>query len=186
MRHTEAALVLAALSFGCTHNPPSETALPAEAQTGREDPGLGTAHGPFKEGILLSDSTLSLDNGVTSTNFNFAHLRELHVRIGMTGVPHVGRLNLVLYDPKGIIAYETSAHYSPDKLVRETNVPGAMRPITVFRAKPHPQGGFALDYVIPVSGTMISRYMSPGTWKIDALIDGRPTYSTNIDVSTTY
>jgi hypothetical protein len=69
-------------------------------------------------------------------------------------------------------------------------VPNGLHPITVFPAKPL-QGGLAIDYAVPVSGSVITRNMIAGTWRVEAIVSGMGggvsgTFSVPIEVSVNY
>jgi len=133
---------------------------------------------------VLADSQFALEQAPGETRFNFAHLRDLWVRVNLAGMPPSVQLNLSLTDPKGTLVYETSVPFSSDPRMKTLNVPGAGHPVTVFQAK-RTRGGLALDYAIPVSGSVVTRYLSAGTWRLVAEVGGR-TFSTPLDVSTQY
>jgi hypothetical protein len=126
------------------------------------------------EGIQVADSQSALDTGTLPTQFNFAHLRSLFVRVNLAGIPRTSQLALTLSDPKGTAVYETAAVYSSDSQLTQ-----------MFQAKPV-RGGYALDYTIPVSGHVITRHLVAGTWVLEARIDGTRTFSKSLDVSTTF
>jgi hypothetical protein len=154
----------------------------AETQQAKQ-PGLNTLD--FKEGIELSYSQSALDHGLTSTSFNFAHLRDLWVRVNLVGMPNVGTLDLKLIDPRGTIAYEGHVPFSPDTNMERMEIPKALHPVTVFHPKPQ-AGGHSLDYVVPVSGGVLTRYMIPGTWRVEAQFEGvGRVFGQQIQVSTT-
>src|SRR5256885_354379 len=158
-------VVLALLISGCTNQPAKGTSTTTtggpqpQAPAGAVPPPTYTAPpatpstppGPFREGIELSDSQLSLDHGLVSKAFNFGHLRDLWVRLRVAGMPNVGQFYLKLSDPNGMIGYEATVMFSPDPGMNQMDLPGAMHAVTVYHAVGVP-GGFILDYAVPVSG----------------------------------
>jgi hypothetical protein len=194
MRNVLAAVVIALLWSGCTEGkaPPKvdpEQPPPAEVPVAKAPelrPDTPAVFVPFRPGVYLSDSQHNLDNGAFSSRFNFAHLRELWIRVKVSGMPHMGTLSFVLTDPHGNAVFEGSSAFSPDPNMRQTDVPGALNPVSVFYAKPV-TGGFLLDYAIPVSGSVIQRYMRSGTWSIATRVDGAmDALSSTFEVSTVY
>jgi hypothetical protein len=149
-------------------------------------PGAGEIRGDrrFREGVVLAASQLALESGADETSFNFAHLRDLWVRVRLAGVANPVQLNLRLIDPNGTLIYEASVPYASDPTITTMDVPGAGHPVPVFQAKAL-RGGVALDYALPVSGSVVTRYSSEGTWTFVAEAGGRK-FSTSIDVSTGY
>ena len=196
MRHIVAAVILAPtlLLSGCenrTATPaPEDPTNPQTAKTATAATAIQPVpvynRRPFQEGIELSISKEGLDNGVTSTHFNFARLRDLWVRVNLPGMPRVGQLTLVLIDPKGKIGYQASVPYSPDPGMTEMTMPGMMRPVTVFLAKPRTDG-LMLDYAIPVSGSVLTRRLVGGEWRVEARISGTGrSYAKMMTVDTTF
>lgn len=181
--HTKAGMVVAQEGADRPGNGPRTAATPATPQADaarRESPGAA----PFSEGVVLADSQIGLDKGPGATQFNFARLRDLWVRVNLAGMPPSVQLDLSLIDPQGTLIYEASVPFSSDPAMKTKDVPGAGHPVTVFQARPL-RGGVALDYALPVSGSVVTRYLSAGTWKIVAEVGGR-TFSTALDVSTVY
>lgn len=177
MCHLKAALVLFAFCCGCTEAEPAPGNTP-----GAVEPTRPTAVPPahvFKEGIEVAESQYALDSGVSPTSFNFARLRELWVRVKVVGVPPMSKrptddtpweLKLTLTDPNAVVAYEANAYFSPAGM-QQIVLPNSAHPVTVFPAKRVP-GGFVLDYGIPVSTSAITRYLSDGDWRLEAVVDG--------------
>ena len=148
---------------------------------------LGSSHAgenPVREGIVLAASQPALESGSDETSFNFAHLRDLWVRVNLVGMPRSLQLNLRLIDPQGTLIYEASVPYTSDPTMTTIDSPGAGHPVAVFPAKTR-RSGVALDYALPVSGGVVTRYLSEGAWTLDVEAGGRK-FSTSIDVSTGY
>jgi hypothetical protein len=157
-----------------------------QARLSKADSAKGESPGAasFKEGVVLADSQFALEKGPGATRFNFARLRDLWVRVNLAGMPHLVQLNLSLTGPQGTLVYEASVPFSLDPRMTTMDSPGAGHRVTVFQAKPL-RGGLALDYALPVSGSVVTRYLNAGTWKLMAEV-GERTFSTSIDVSTDY
>src|SRR5262245_62698361 len=90
---------------------------------------LGSSHAndirrdrPFREGIMLASAQIALESTSEETSFNFAHLRDLWVRVMLAGATSPVQLNLRLIDPQGTLIYEASAVYASDALT--SPVPG--------------------------------------------------------------
>ena len=142
-------------------------------------PGAAT----FSEGLVLAESAFGLESDLGAASFNFSHVRDLWVRVKLSHLSGPSQLDLTLIDPAGTILYEATAEFSPDPNMATMPMPGAARPVTVFPAK-QLRGGFALDYAVPISGSVVTRYMTPGTWQIRVQAAGR-NFSRSIQVSTT-
>jgi hypothetical protein len=136
------------------------------------------------EGVVLAASQSVLENGSGETSFNFARLRDLWVRVWLAGTTNPVQLNLRLIDPQGSLIYEASVPYASDPTITTVGVPVAGRPVAVFRARSQ-AGWVALDYALPVSGSVVTRHLSEGTWMLVAEAGGRK-FSTSIDVSAAY
>ena len=175
-----AALIVCLLASGTPFASSAGEPAPKRERARGESPGAA----PFRDGIVLADSQFALEQGPGATRFNFAHLRDLWVRVNLAGMPPSVQLDLTLTDPRGTLVYEASAPFSSDPRVKTKDVPGAGHPVTVFQAK-RMQGRLALDYAIPVSGTVVTRYLSAGTWTLVAEVGGR-TFSAPLDVSAEY
>ncbi len=147
--------------------------------------GAGEVHRdrPF-EAVVLAASQLALEGGSDESSFNFARLRDLWVRVRLAGTTSPVQLDLRLIDPQGTLIYEASVPYASDPTITTMDVPGAGHPMAVFQAKTL-RGGVALDYALPVSGSVVTRNLSEGTWTLDVEAGGRE-FSTSIDVSTGY
>ena len=131
----------------------------------------------------MADSQYALDSGVAQTSFNFSRLRDLWVRVSLVGMTGMSELRLKLIDPNGVVAYEATAYYSPSGM-QELNLPNSAHPVTVFAAKQVP-GGFVLDYGIPVSNSAITRYLTDGDWKLEAVV-GDVSYATVLKVTNVF
>ena len=138
----------------------------------------------FREGIVLATSQLALEGGSDETSFNFARLRDLWIRVALRGTTSPIQLNLRLIDPQGMLIYEATVPYSSDPTITTLEVSGTGRPVAAFHAKTQ-GGGVALDYALPVSGSVVTRHLSEGTWTLVAEAGGRK-YSASIDVSAGY
>jgi hypothetical protein len=175
-RRDVAAAIVFLLALGLSH----PTLATPKGDAEKRAPGAA----PFKEGVVLADSRFALENGPGAARFNFARLRDLWVRVNLAGRPHTVQLGLSLIDPQGTLVYEVSVPFSSDPSITTMEVPGAGHPVTVFQARPL-HGGIAMDYALPVSGSVVTRNLSAGTWKLVAEVHGR-TFSTSMDVSAEY
>jgi len=144
------------------------------------------------EGVVLATSRLGLESGSGQAAFNFARLRDLWVRVTLGGATNPAQLrtnpiqlNLRLIDPQGMLIFDSRVAYAPDPSVPTMEVPGARPPVAIFQATPLKDGLLALDYALPVSGSVISRSLSEGTWMLVAEAGGR-TFSASIEVRTGY
>ena len=136
------------------------------------------------EGIALAASRLALESGSGQTSFNFAHLRDLWIRVTLPGAATPVQLDLRLIDPQGTLIYEARVAYASDPRITTMEVPGAPHAVPVFWARTL-RDGIALDYALPVSGSVVTRSLSEGTWTLVAEAGGR-TFSTSLEVSTGY
>jgi hypothetical protein len=128
-----------------------------------------TPTNPFSEGIDLSFAEWALDQGVTSTSFDFLQIRDLWVRVKVAGMEKIVTLQLNFISPTGSTFYSMSQLYTPDPSVTTgimNNVPSS-----ALLAKAM-TGGYALDYPVPISGTVFQRYPTPGAWTVKASVDG--------------
>jgi hypothetical protein len=137
---------------------------------------------PSRESIDLALTQSALENGQLADRFDFSRIRELWVRMRVAGIRETTLVHLTLVTPSGSVFYETTVAYSADPRQDVMTVPNAPHPITVFRAQPA-RSGHALLYVVPVAGTALARYPSPGRWRINATIDGAREISTEFDVT---
>lgn len=128
--------------------------------------------GPFEEGIALASSERGLEEGANSTSFNLLELRDLWVRVNVARLPRTSVLALTFTSPRGEIFHETRVLYSRETRAMDMRLPGASRSVTAFPAKPL-AGGFALDQAIPIGIGAFVQYPQPGTWRIQATLDGR-------------
>lgn len=135
---------------------------------------------PLREGIVLAVSRVALESGSGETSFNFARLRDLWVRVWLVGATNPVQLDLRLIDPQGTLIYEASVPYSSDPAIATLDVRDAGHPVAVFKAKTL-GGAVALDYMLPVSGSVVTQYLSEGTWTLVAEAGGRK-FTTSIDV----
>jgi hypothetical protein len=138
---------------------------------------------PFVAGIELSSSEELLDHGVNGTTFDFAHLRNLIVRVKLAKMPAMAMAEVTFTAPGGERVYETHVPFSPDPDTNTMTMPGAEHPLTVLTARPV-AGGYYLDVTVPVLGTTFTRDMKPGPWRVEATVDNQ-FYSTEMQVSFT-
>ena len=151
-------------------------------QNGEPPPGQNVGPPPaaqFEPGLTLGTSEPLLEHGVTTKRVNFAHLRELWVRLKLPSMPSDVDVHLEFLAPNGEVFYQTTRHYSTDPSV--TEVPGALHPVAVFHAKPI-TGGFALDYDIPIAGAVFTRDLRAGAWMVRARVDNQ-VFTTEMQVS---
>jgi hypothetical protein len=146
------------LAAGCTAEGPSSPAP--------------TPQKPFEAGIELGTSQEMLDHGYPSKSFNFVYLRNLYVRLKVAKMPKMAMANVWFIAPGGERVYETTLPFSPDPSVTEMTMPGVDHPMTVFQAKPE-SGGYDLDLVVPVLGTVLTRTFRPGAWRVESNLDGQ-------------
>ena len=128
---------------------------------------------PLKPGLEFAASEFELDRGLATDRFDFSVQRDLWVRVKLPGMPMVTRVNLKFVNPLGELLSEVQLAFSPDPKTPPMGRGPGMTPLTVFKAKTIP-GGYALDYPVPVAGTMLTRYVatSVGTWTVQAKVDG--------------
>jgi len=179
-RRGNAAAFMFVLALGSSHASAASVdnphPRPGTAQSGDLGAGEIRRDRPF-EGVVLAASQLALESGSDETSFHFAHLRDLWVRVWLARTTDPVQLNLRLIDPQGTLIYEASVPYASAPTINATNV-------LVFKAKT--LGGWvALDYALPVSGSVVTRHLSEGAWTLEAEAGGR-TFSTSIDVTTGY
>lgn len=125
----------------------------------------------FQEGIELSSSEAGLEQGAVSTRFNLLELRDLWIRVRVARMPHISLLRLTFTSPRGEVFYETKLLYSREPRAMEVQVQGVPHLRTAFPAKRVP-GGYALDQPIPIGAGVFMRYPQPGTWLVQATLDG--------------
>jgi len=139
---------------------------------------------PAAEGVVLAGSPLAMERGSGETSFNFAHLRDLWVRVWLAGTATPVQLDLRLIDPQGTLIYEASVPYVSDPTIPTQEARPGEVPLTAFQAKT--LGGWvALDYALPISGSVVTRFLSEGTWTLKVEAGGRE-FSTSVDVRTDY
>lgn len=138
----------------------------------------GSPSGAFSEGIDVSLT----ESGPSADRFDFAHARELWVKMRVAALNGNAQVGLTLTTPSGDTRYESHVVYSSDPSVQTMNVPGAPHPVTVFPARPS-GGGYVLEYVVPIAGSAASRLPAPGPWQISAAIQGGKVLSKTIDVT---
>jgi hypothetical protein len=138
----------------------------------------------FTSGLTFATSQELLERGVTTTSFNFAYLRTLFIRVGVNNAPKLSVMKLTLTNPRGELVYESAPPYSGDPnmtAMASPHNPNVGHPIAVLQAKPFGTG-FALDNVIPVAGSVVSRYPEDGPWHVVATIDDQ-LYSADLQVT---
>jgi hypothetical protein len=94
-------------------------------------------------------------------------------------------VNLRVIDPNGHVFEEEDLAYTPVPGAMEMNMMVGGMPMNPSNAIPVKvlQGGMALDYGIAIYGTEYKRYPFPGTWQVQATVDGDPkVYSASFDV----
>jgi hypothetical protein len=131
-----------------------------------------TADGRLEEAIELASSEEKLVEGETSTGFNLFSLRDLWVRVKVARMPRTALLHLTFTSPSGEVFYETKVLFSRGSRATHVKVPGARHAITAFPAKRLFEG-FALDQSIPIGLGVFMRYPKPGTWLVQATLEGR-------------
>jgi hypothetical protein len=128
---------------------------------------------PIKPAVQLSGSEVGLETGTLSTGYNFGDLRDLWVRVALPTLPPVAKVKLVFLNPRGETVMETTVPFSADPNITKMAMPNMDHLATVFRAKKI-AGGYALDYPIPVLGSVMTRYptVGVGTWVVQARVEG--------------
>lgn len=165
MRHVNA-LLFASVLAGCTNGqhstgpaqPGGDAAVtPAQAEN---------ANGaPFREGVELAPSEDQLNRGIGGNNFDFASVGSLWVRVKLHGMPGVAGVRLNFISPQGATFFETTLHFTPDATAQQ--MPGAP---SVYNAR-QLNGGYALDYPVPIAGSIFTRFPKPGNWTVEAIVD---------------
>jgi hypothetical protein len=137
----------------------------------------------FNGGIELSNSQLGLDNGMTSTKFDFFQVRDVYVRVKLQSMSTLITLKLEFLDPAGFAFYETNQLYTTDpSMTMGTMMKPGVPPSPTMPAKPI-AGGYALDYPVPIAGSVFQRFPKPGAWTVRASVDMLPVYTTPLEVS---
>ena len=126
---------------------------------------------PFHEGIEFASSEAALENG-TATRFDFLGLRDLWVRVKVRSPSRLVTLKLTFASPGGDAFYETTLLYAIDPRVHTGKINGA--PTNVLTAKRIPSG-FALDYPVPIAGSVFQRFAKPGSWQVQAQVGSADT-----------
>jgi len=135
----------------------------------------------FDKGMRFATSREGLDQGFSGA-FDFAHLRDLWIRVQVAKLPRTAALHVALLTPEGRAFYETSRNFSRLPEVTLAKPPNADHEVTVFPAK-RIQGGFALDLSVPVAGSIFVRYPSPGVWTVQArLVETGESLSEKLEV----
>jgi hypothetical protein len=125
------------------------------------------SHGaPFREGIEFASSEAALEDA-TATEFDFLELRDLWVRIKVRRPSQLVTVKLTFTSPSGAPFYEATLLYATDPRVRTGRINGA--PTSVLPVKRVPSG-FALDYPVPIAGSVFQRFSEPGSWKVQAQV----------------
>jgi hypothetical protein len=125
------------------------------------------SHGaPFREGIEFASSEAALEDA-TATRFDFLALRDLWVRVKVRRPPRLVTVKLTFTSPSGAAFYETTILYATDPGVRTGRINGA--PASVLPARRIPSG-FALDYPVPIAGSVFQRFAKPGSWTVQAQV----------------
>jgi hypothetical protein len=128
--------------------------------------------GSFRAELLLGETEEALEHGLSATHFNFAYLRDLWFRAKVPSMPTTSIAEVRFLTPQGNLFYSDSFAFSPDPLV--TTMPtGGSHDRTVYHAKEQP-GGFALDHMVPVAGSIFHRYPNPGMWQVEVHVEGYP------------
>jgi len=154
--------------------------LPAFAEGAAAAP---SAHAvPSVPDIQFASSQPELDTGPLLAEANFAHQRDLWVRVRVAKMPPTTLLGLTFLTPDGQPFYETNRYFSRLPEVASTIVPGGFRPEVVYRARKLP-GGYALDLPIAIAGSVFLRYPAPGTWTVQATIGDAGGISRTLEVS---
>jgi hypothetical protein len=147
--------MLAVCAGACT----SQTAVPDPVE-------------PFHAGMVFASERRLLDAGPHLKRIVLDDQRDLWLRMK---VPDMNRLELVsitFIRPGGHAFYETTVPYSSDPGMREMEMAGALHPIAVHPAT-RITGGYLLDHLIPISGTVFSRRPFPGLWLVRAVAAGQ-------------
>jgi hypothetical protein len=130
------------------------------------------SHGaPFREGIEFAGSEAALADA-TATQFDFLALRDLWVRVKVHRPSRLVTVKLTFTSPGGGAFYETKVLYATDPRVRTGRINGA--PASALPAKRIP-GGFALDYPVPIAGSVFQRFAKPGSWTVQAQVESAET-----------
>jgi len=157
----------------------------ATALAGGPPAGNPEAAGRATEGIVLAGSQEGLGHAAMFPSFDLMRLRDLWVRVHVQRMPKTARLDLVLTNPRGEAFYQTSLIFSRDPKVKSAALDGSDHPVTVFPARKVP-GGYALDQVIPIMGSVFTRYPAPGTWVVQANVSGlSDTFTATMDFEVT-
>lgn len=134
---------------------------------------------PFREGIEFASSEAALEDA-TGTQFDFLELRDLWVRVKVRQPSRLVTVTLTFTSPSGTAFYETTLLYATDPRVRTGRINGA--PASALPAKRIPSG-FALDYPVPIAGSVFQRFSKPGSWKVQAQVGSAdPPLSAPLDV----
>jgi hypothetical protein len=165
MRSVLAWVVLAAAIAGCSDG----SGLPQPAANRFT---IGPPQ-PFRSELLLADSEQALELDLVATRFNFVYLRDLWFRAKISGMPRVSTLSVKFTTPEGDTFYQDSFPFSPDPTMTTMSSPNAGHPLTVMRAKKI-AGGYALDHLIPIAGTVFERFPKAGVWQVQASVEGVP------------
>ena len=143
------------------------TAAADSPDAGEKSPAMALERGPD---IRLSDSTAGLDEE-NGTEVDLRHARDLYVRLIVPTMVSPSVVRLTLRSPTGEVFLTDSAPYSADPARTSFDAPGLDHVVTALPAK-HDIAGFTIDRSIPIAGTLVQRFLSPGTWWIDASIEG--------------
>lgn len=135
--------------------------------------GPSVGAGPPEEEIRFAGSEAALDGAAAPAPFDFLALRDLWVRIKVRKPARFMTLTLTFLSPGGTPFYEAIVLYTTDPTVRVGQVNGA--PASALQGKHMPGGFFALDYPVPIDGSVFQRYPEPGTWLVKAQVDSTGT-----------
>jgi hypothetical protein len=142
-----------------------------------DDDSLGAEATPLlttRPQLTLATSREALATA-TSSDFNFARLRDLWVRVTVPAAhPGVSVVRVAFINPRGEVFHEQLLRYSPDPAVQTTTSADVAHRVPV-RTLSHVPGGFVLDFAVPIVGSTFMRYPQPGTWMVRVSGAGLPT-----------
>jgi hypothetical protein len=143
------------------------------------------AAGRHADGIVMAISQQGLEQAAPFPSFDLMRLRDLWVRLQVQRMPKTARLDLVFTSPRGEAFYQTSLFFSRDPKLTSMSIAGSDHAVTVFPAR-KVAGGYALDQVVPIAGSVFTRYPIPGTWVVQATVSGlSDTFTATMDLEVT-
>jgi hypothetical protein len=117
--------------------------------------------------LALSDAA---DPAATPrTQFDLVKLRDLRVRVYVGKLAPMSRLHIQFTSPRGEVFCEDQHAYSADPNVTTVHDETLGIDVPVISAQAQ-WGGYLLERVVPIRGSIFHRFAEPGTWHIEVSV----------------